>query len=316
MSPPPGPDASAGLTVTTSDAPGKAVALALIGGAVLTLNDAVIKTLVHSFPTGQVLCLRGLFVFLPILFFAWRAGGLHRLRINSLKGQSVRGVCVIASAFLFVTGLQFLPLADIIAITFAGPLFVTAMAPVMLGEHVGWRRWSAVLIGFVGVMFIVRPTGEAIQWAALLPLGAAVFGGMRDLITRKISATETSEAVLFVTTAVVMLSGLATFPFGNWQPVTLEHLGLFLASGLLIGLAHFCLIESFRLGEAALVAPFKYGNLLWATLFGFLFFGHLPDWQTIAGAVVVVVSGLYILNREQRRKRLAATHVKPPQTHL
>lgn len=312
MAPPPVADAS--LTATTSDSPGKAVAMALIGGAVLSLNDAIIKTLVATFPIGQVLCIRGLFVAVPILLFAWRAGGLHRLRINSLKGQALRGICVVSSSFLFVAGLSFLPLAEAIAISFAGPLFVTALAPAMLGEHVGWRRWSAVLIGFAGVLFIVRPGVGAMQWAALFPVGAAVAGGMRDLITRKISATETSEAVLLVTTVVVTLAGLATWPLGGWRPIPLHELGLFIASGLLVGLAHFCLIESFRLGEAALVAPFKYGNLLWATLFGFLFFGQWPDWQTLAGAFVVVVSGLYILQREQRRRRLAATHARMPQT--
>lgn len=312
MSPPAGVDTA--LTATTSDSPGRAVAMALLGGALLTLNDAVIKTLVQTFPIGQVLCLRGLFVAVPILLFAWRAGGLHRLRIRNIKGQSLRGVCVVTSSFLFVAGLSFLPLAEAISISFAGPLFVTAMAPLMLGEHVGWRRWTAVLIGFAGVLFIVRPGGSAMQWAALFPLGAAVAGGMRDLITRKISATETSEAVLLVTTLVVVLAGLSTWPFGGWQPVDFHQLGLFVASGLLVGFAHFCLIESFRLGEAALVAPFKYGNLLWATLFGFLFFGQWPDVQTILGAAVVVVSGLYILQREQRRRRLAAAHARMPQT--
>lgn len=287
-----------------TDKPGRAIICALAGGAVLTLNDGLVKSLAAEFPTGQVLAIRGMFIYLMIILFAIRMGGIHTAwQIRSWKGQTLRGFCVVGSSFCFVTGLSYLPLADAIAIAFAGPLFVTMLAPVMLGETVGWRRWAAVLIGFVGVLVIVQPGTTAFQWFAVFPLMASFLGGMRDLITRKMAAHETTVAVLFVTTTAVMTFGFLSWFFVEWQPVELRHLKYFVGSGLLVGTAHYLLIEAFRLGEAALVSPFKYGNVLWAVLFGYLLFGDLPGVATIGGAVIVCASGLYILHRERIRVR-------------
>ncbi len=287
----------------SSDAPGKAILYMLAGGAVLTLNDGLVKILTTGYPTGQVLAIRGLFVFLPILFFAWRAGGVATMwQIRSWKGQALRGFCVIGGSFSFVTGLSYLPLADAIAIAFAGPLFVTAMAPFLLGEQVGWRRWSAVIVGFIGVLIIVQPGTSAFQWFAIFPIMASFLGGLRDIITRKLAPTETSVAVLFVTTVAVCGAGFASYPFADWQPIATDYLMYFCASGILVGVAHYCIIEAFRYGEAALVSPFKYGNLLWATFFGFFLFGELPTLMTLGGAAILTFSGLYILHRETRKR--------------
>lgn len=284
-----------------TDAPVKAIILMLTGGAVLTLNDGLIKVLAADYPTGQVLAIRGLFIYFPILFFAYRAGGLQTLwQIKSWRGQSLRGFCVVGSSFCFVTGLSYLPLADAIAIAFAGPLFVTALAPLLLGETVGWRRWSAVSVGFIGVLLIVQPGTAGFQWFAIFPLMAAFLGGIRDIITRTLAPSESSVAVLFVTTTTVLCAGSLSYFVTDWKPVQDGHWIYFVGSGLLIGVAHYLMIEAFRYGEAALVSPFKYGNLLWATLFGFLLFGDLPDTMMLAGAGVLVASGLYILRRERK----------------
>ena len=274
----------------------------LLGVILLCLNDALIKSLTLGYPVGELLFVRGLFICPWILVLAQRAGGLRALRVTNVKGQAWRGLCVIAGSFLFVTGLRYLPLADAVAIAFTGPLFVTAMAPYALGEKVGWRRRGAVLAGFLGVLIMARPGGEALQWAVLLPLGAALCGGVRDLITRRIARSETTVAMLSVTTGVVMLAGLATAPFG-WAPLRGPDLWVFAASGVVVAGAHYLMIEAFRHAEAALVAPFKYTTMIWAVLFGYLFFGDLPDAWTLAGAAVVVLAGLYILHRETRGRR-------------
>jgi drug/metabolite transporter (DMT)-like permease len=146
---------------------------------------------------------------------------------------------------------------------------------------------------------MVRPGSGALQWAILFPLGAAVCGGLRDLITRKISATETTMSVLAVTTTVVLLAGLTTAPFG-WNTLRATDLILFAASGGLIATAHTLMIEAFRRGEAALVAPYKYSSLIWAVLIGFLMFGTLPDGWTLAGGGIIIGAGLYVLRRELR----------------
>ncbi len=279
------------------------IACMLVGVAVLTLNDALIKSLAAIYPTGEMLFIRGVFVWPWILLLAMRSGGLACLRIHNLKGQAVRGGCVIASAFLFITGLRHLTLADAIAVSFTGPLFITALAPFVLGEKVGWRRWLAVLVGFAGVLFMLRPGSAVLQWAIIFPLGAAICGGLRDLITRRIAGTETTVAVLAVTTTVVLLAGLATTIFEDWVHPRPADLATFAASGALLAVAHTLMIEAFRRGEAALVAPFKYTSLLWATLIGFLMFGELPDRWTMAGAVIIVLAGLYVLYRETQLKR-------------
>ncbi|GBE44576.1 riboflavin transporter [bacterium BMS3Bbin10] len=284
----------------------------LFGAALISLNDALVKTLTSTYPVGEVLLIRGLFILPWILFLAYRAGSLEVLRVKNPGGQAVRALCVVASSFLFVNGLIHLQLADAIAITFTGPLFITALAPFALGEFVGWRRWLAVSIGFVGILFIFRPGYGAMQWAVLFPLGAALCGGVRDLITRRISRSETSVAVLLVTTCAVILAGLATVPFA-WVQIRVGDLGTFAASGMLIAGGHYLMIEAFRHGEAALVAPFKYTSMVWAVLFGFLIFGQLPDQWTLVGTAIVIGAGLYVLHREVRLTRSPiAAGPRPP----
>lgn len=303
---------AADLVRRTEVAP--AIVCMLVGAAILTLNDGLIKLLAGTYPTGELLFIRGLFVWPWILLFVMRRGGLAILRVHNIKGQALRGCCVIAGAFLFITGLRHLALADAVAIAFTGPLFITAMAPLVLGENVGWRRWLAVLVGFAGVLFMLRPGSEALQWAIVFPLGAAICGGLRDLITRRIAGTETTVAVLAVTTTVVLLAGLATAPFVDWVQLRPADIATFAASGALIAVAHTLLIEAFRRGEATLVAPFKYSALLWATLIGYLMFDELPDTWTLVGAVVIVLAGLYVLHRETllKRRQRPVTVTSPP----
>ena len=155
----------------------RAVVCMLVSVALLTLNDALFKSLISGYPVGELLFVRGAFACPWVLLLAHLNGGMRSLRIGSYKGHGLRAVCVIGSSFLFVNGLAYLPLADAIAVAFTGPLFITAMAPFALGEHVGWRRWLAVLAGFAGVLVMVRPGHEAMQWAVLFPLGAALCGG-------------------------------------------------------------------------------------------------------------------------------------------
>ncbi len=275
------------------------------GMALLTLNNAVTKALTVGYPPGEVVVLRAIFVFLPISFLVWREGGLSALRINNLGGQLVRAGFLVVSTFLMIIALRLLPLADVMAITFAGPLIITALAAPMLGEHVGWRRWAAVFVGFTGILIMLKPDPDVFQLAALLPLCVAFSSSMRDLVTRRISVGESSTAILCFSTSAVLVSGFLTLPFSATAVVP-SDIPLFALAGCLQGAAHYVLIESFRHGEAAVVAPFKYSALLWATVFGALIFGDFPDAWIWAGSVPVVASGLYILHREAlayRRRR-------------
>ena len=284
-----------------SSAPGRAILCMLLGVAVLTANDALLKWMTGDYHVGQIMFCRGLFVSIPLALLIWRGGGLRSLKTDNPKGHLIRALLVILGTFLFVSGLKHLPLTDAIAIAFAGPLFITALAPPLLGEHVGWRRWMAVLAGFIGIVIIMRPGGDIFQWAAIFPLAASLTGAFRDILTRGMSATETSVALLFYTSLGVILASMVVVPF-VWQPVPLTDWGWFLANGFLIGSAHFLMIETFRYGEAALVAPFKYSGVVWAAIFGYLIWGDIPDLRTTMGATIVIIAGIYILHRERLQR--------------
>jgi drug/metabolite transporter (DMT)-like permease len=273
----------------------------VIGMALLTLNNAFLKTLTGDYPPGQLIALRAAFVFIPIALIAWRSGGLGTLRIYNLRGQSIRAGFLVMTQFLMVTSLALLPLADVTALSFSGPLVITALAGPMLGESVGWRRWSAVVVGFLGVLIMVRPDPDIFRAAALLPLLAASSGALRDLVTRRISTGESSIAILCFSTSAVLLAGMVSLLFDS-APLDVNDLPVLALAGCLQGAAHFVLIEAFRHGEAAVIAPFKYTALPWAALLGFLIFGQVPDAWIIVGALPVICSGLYILHRERMRR--------------
>ena len=271
------------------------------GTALITFNDAIAKWLTASYPVGQILCLRGAFFFVPILYFVWRAGGVKMLRVHSVGGQVFRATLFIIASVFFVSSVGLMPLPTVIALTFTAPLFVTALAPPLLGEQVGWRRWMAVIVGFVGVLIIVRPFQESWTWVALLPVIAALCGALRDMLTRQITAKETSVSILFYGALAVVIVGLFTMPFG-WRWVSGPDLLLFAVQGFVMGVAHYLMIESFRMAEAALVVPFKYTGFIWAVIYGAAIWGDYPDRWTILGALVILASGLYILHRELLRK--------------
>jgi drug/metabolite transporter (DMT)-like permease len=288
-------------TLTRERQDGRGITLMVVASALITLNDAIAKWLTATYPVGQILCLRGVFFMVPVLFLVWRGGGLKALRVHSIGGQAVRaGLFVLASAF-FVTSVGLMPLSTVIALTFASPLIITALAPSMLGERVGWRRWTAVLVGFSGVLLIVRPFQEGWQWVALLPIAGAAAGSLRDIATRRITAHESSASILFYAALTVIVLGLGTAPFG-WVKLSAFDLTLLAVQGFAMGVAHYMMVESFRLSEAALVAPFKYSGFLWALVYGATIWGEYPDAMTLAGAGVILASGLYILHRELRHK--------------
>ena len=271
------------------------------GGLGLALNSAVAKFLVADYPPGQILFVRALFIYVIIALLVWRDGGLATLRISNFPGQTARALCLALSTYLMVVSVGLLPLGDVFVINHASPLILTALAALFLGERVGWRRWGAIVAGFAGIVVMLRPTPTAFQWAALIPLFVALLSATRDAITRHITNTESSTGILAYTTTIVMLAGLATAPFVDWRPIPWSDLYIFALAALFQGTAHFLMIETFRLAEAKIVAPFKYSSILWAVVLGYLIWGDLPDAWIIGGGTIVVGSGLYILHRERRR---------------
>lgn len=278
--------------------PIRSIALMVVASGLLTVNDAMIKWLAESYPVGQVMTLRGLFVIVTVVLWAMACRRTSQLRVSNWRLQLTRGALMSVSTFLFVTALALMPIADAIAIAFAGPVIATALAALLLNESVGWRRCTAIAVGFTGVVVMLRPTPDLIRLVAVVPLLAAFVGAFRDIVTRKMgTGGEATPAIMLISTSVVTLAGLLTIPWG-WAPLRVADLTLFVGSALLVALAQALMIESFRLGEVGLVGPFKYTSLVWAVLLGVLVWGDLPDAWTWVGSALVVGSGLYIWRRE------------------
>jgi drug/metabolite transporter (DMT)-like permease len=278
--------------------PIRSIALMVIASGLLTIQDGMVKWIAQSYPVGQVMTLRGLFVIAIVILWAMARRRTSELRVSNWSLQLTRGTLMAISTFLFVTGLTLMPIADAIAIAFAGPVIATALAALLLGERVRWRRWTAIGVGFTGVVVMLRPTPDLVRLVAVVPLLAALFGAFRDIVTRKMgTGGESTPAIMLISTSVVTIAGLLTIPLG-WAPLQVADLGWFVASASLVALAQALMIESLRLGEIGLVAPFKYTSLVWAVLLGVVVWGDLPDAWTWVGSTLVVGSGLYIWHRE------------------
>jgi len=294
----------------------KGILFLIVSGAILSFTDGLAKYLTGRLVIGEIIFFRACFVFMPVCLMIWWRGGLSSLRVNSWRAQIARAACVVVTTFMFLAATSSLPLADAIAILFASPIFITAMAPVMLGEQVGWRRWTAVLVGFSGVVLMVRPGSNPLVWSAMLALGATFVLSIRDVITRRMSGTESTSAIMAVSTGCILLCGLVTWPLswlvpviGVWRMPTFEEFGLLALTGTLQGVGQYFMVTAFLLAEAVVVVPFRYFSLIFAVLFGYLLFGDVPEPIMFAGAAVVVGSGLYIFQREVRMARQARSKV-------
>jgi drug/metabolite transporter (DMT)-like permease len=289
--------------MTTEDQTARSNALGIIfmlaGGLCITVQDAITKLLTEVYPVGETVGYRGLFTFIPIAFFVWREGNIDCLKIVNMKGQITRAVIAVSTMVLIVSSFRVLPFADVIIILFTGPIFATALATPLLGEKVGMRRWAAVGIGFLGVLVMLRPDGFQFQTLLLLPVAASLLTSLRDITTRGLHKTETTISILFWSIVAVTAAGFSSY-FYEWKPLQLEHVHMFIAAGILNGLAHFCMITAFQHAEVSLVSPFKYSNIIYAVILGYFIWGDVPATHMIMGATLVIIAGLYIMRREAR----------------
>lgn len=283
--------------------PGLGIGMMVAGCLALTISDAGVKLLTDTLSAGQILVGKSLFTVIVLALASPMIGMRRMFRITSWPGQLGRVLFTVAGSFLFVYALKALPLSTAVMLAFASPLFVTALAPLFLGEHVGARSWAAVIAGFVGVAIIVQPSGDAFSLAMLLPLGAAFTSAMRDIVTRRIASSETTESMIFYTFATVGVVAFVVTPVDPFN-IGWPAWRLIALSAIAHLAALYLMIESVRNAEAATVAPFKYSNLLWVTAFQFLIWGDLPAWNVIVGACVIVAAMLYLLHRARVRRRL------------
>ena len=269
-----------------------------IGLAVMATMNAVAKHLVAEFPVPQIIWAR--YFFHCALMLALFPQRIPTFLVSSRKGlQVLRGLLMLTGTLCIYAALQFLPLAELTAITFTMPLVATVLSVVILREHVGPRRWAAVALGFVGVLIIVRPGSGVFQWPALLPILFACLSALYQITTRMARAAADPLNALFYTAVV---GAVLTLPFVllDWRtPDSLVDWVALAALGALGGSGHLLFIQAFRRAPVSVIAPFGYTELFWAALLGAVVFGDLPDLWTWCGAGVIAASGLYVLQRER-----------------
>jgi drug/metabolite transporter (DMT)-like permease len=264
--------------------------------------DALTKRLTDDYDTWQIIFLSRVVTTILILGIVTRQHrSIRPLRSAHVKTHILRSILVIATTWTFFECLRYITLADAVAIAFAAPLFMTALSGPLLKEQVGWRRWSAVLIGFIGVIIAVRPGAEGIGYGTFLALCAAASYALLQLWLRPLSGREVGHNIIFYTT---LFSGLLAMPMALYYWIWPDATGwtIVLAQGCCSTIGQTCMIRAFRQGEASMLAPFEYTGLVWAVLFGWIFWAELPTMQVLAGAAIIIACAIYIAHREAKKK--------------
>jgi drug/metabolite transporter (DMT)-like permease len=285
------------------------IGIALMCGAVATFSllDATAKYLNGHMDTLQVVWARYTVAFLCAFLISnpLTRPGLMRTRRPVL--QVVRSALLLGSTVFNFLAFRYLQLDQALSILFSVPFMVAALAGPMLGEWIGWRRWTAISVGFAGVLLVMRPGPQGLDPAALLSVGAAVCYAFYGIITRLLARTDSSDTTLFYTNLVGAVVMLPVVLFVWTTPSSLKITLLMIVMGALGSFGHYLLIAGHRLTPASILSPFMYTQLIWAVTLGYLIFDQLPNRWTLAGAGVVIASGLYILNRERKMHSVEAT---------
>ncbi len=281
----------------------KGMACMVVGILLLATADAVTKLLIVDFHAGEIIFYRGCFAFLPLLPLVVLNGGVGSLRLQQPKGVWWRGVIALVTSVFVALSFINLPLAEAAALIFTSPIFLTALSPWLLGEKVGWQRWSAVLFGFAGVVVMIQPGFTAFTIWAFVPLIAALCSASRDILTRRLGVIDSATSVMFYTSVVALIGGAVTMPWAGPAP-NAEQWALIALSGFFVTLAHLLIVMALQLAEGPTVAPLKYVSLIWSAILGYLIWGDVPGLWKVLGALMVVAAGLFILYRETRMQKL------------
>ena len=282
----------------------RAAVFMMISMAGFTCNDAFLKSLAGELPLFQAVCLRGAIATLLIACLAWQQGAL-RFRAGRRDRKLIlqRTVGEIGGTACFLTALFNMPIANASAILQSVPLAVTLGAALFLGEPVGWRRYLAIGVGFLGVLIIVRPGSEGFNAYSLWAVAAIGFIVLRDLSTRSLSPDVPGVGVVLIASAAMTIAAGIASTLDGWRPVEASHAWRLCVSAVCLIVGYLFGVMTMRIGEIGFVAPFRYTLIIWAILFGILMFGEWPDAWMLAGSAVVVASGLYTFQRERALAR-------------
>jgi drug/metabolite transporter (DMT)-like permease len=277
-----------------------------------TVNDALVKQiLLQHYPIGETIFLRGLISALLIGGFVLALGHARQLRAAMSRLLVMRSVCDGLSTACFIAALSQMPLANIAAVLQIGPLLITVLSVLFYREIVGWRRWTAIAVGFFGALLVIKPVPSAFDVWALIGAGSALFAALRELQNRQIDRAVPTLVIAFWGAVGITAFG-ALYAFGEeWRWFELRELLRLLVASMFVGIAIYLMALAFRDVDLSVVAPFRYSYLITSAVAGLLVFGEWPDGWTVMGALLIVVSGIYLLHREAVRRRQLTAKVTP-----
>ncbi|MDR0281033.1 MAG: DMT family transporter [Paucimonas sp.] len=288
-------------TTKGADQPLRGIALICLAVLLFASHDALSKYLSGFYAIVMVVWARYVVhTLLMLVVFVPRTGLSAVVRTRRPLLQLARALCLIGTSLLFTTGLRYIPLAEATAVNFLAPLMVTALSVPLLGERVTRGQWMAVSAGFIGVLIVIRPGGALFTPAILLPLGSAFCFGCYQLLTRKLSATDSPTTSNFLTGIFNSLIMTALVPF-FWSVPSFTHALFMIGLGTCGMLGHMLLTSAFKHAAPAMLAPFSYGQILFAGMFGYLVFDHSPDAYGVVGITIICLSGLAVAWVQRRR---------------
>ena len=281
----------------------KAALFVVFAMTMITTNDAIVKHITEVFNVGQIMFLRGALIFV-IFACVMRLRGQPVFQRRSLhRWNLLRALFELGATLFFLTGLSLLPIAVASTLGFSSPIFLALLAATVLKEKVGFDRWAVILIGFGGVLLITNPFATDASWVVIFPITCAFFVALRDIAIRYVPNDLPSSQVAFTNAWVVMLGGGLYSVFQGWGDADLHWYLWFIALGIVLYSGYLCLIIGSRLGELSFISPFKYISIIIAILYGYLIWDEKPTLTMLAGAAVIVISGIILLSSEKRRAR-------------
>ena len=282
---------------TSSENHGAGIVYMLVAMFLFTSNDAIGKWMVATYPVGQLISLRSLAALVVLAVILWRKQGSLRLSLSERPViQILRIGLVVAEVGCFYAAVRYLPLADVFMFYLASPLFLTIFSVVILKEHVGLRRWLAVLVGLVGVVLIFPPSDQALSAPALIALAGSISLALMLTLARMLRRTDGMTLITVQTIGVAIFGGM-TIPIA-WVTPNLIDLSLICLLGFVATLAHFLMNKSVAIAPSAVIAPFQYTSIVWAIAFGYVFWGDFPTQRALLGATFIIGAGLIVLYRE------------------
>ena len=273
----------------------------LLGMLMFSLNDVMGKWLVSTYSVGQVVFIRSIAALIVLAPFLWFNGPAKIVQVDRPWLQVARVILSTAEVFAFYFAVVYLPLADVMTYWLAAPIYVAAISPFVLKEPVGWRRWTAIIVGFVGVVIALEPSSQALTPQAIISILGSMFFAFMLLLGRSLRGTPDTTLVFWQIVGAG-LAGLVAVSFA-WTPVSLRDLVLLALLGVVAMLAHVLVNRALKVADAATVAPLQYTMLFWAIVFGWLVFGDVPRISMLVGSGFIIASGLFIFFREQQLKR-------------